>query len=81
MKSKKQYIVHDVNLSKREELYDYLEKEKYIFLDGTREYYINSKFPFVIENNVVWICNSITCCACAAQSGAIMTIKEYYKKL
>ena len=80
MKSKKQYIVHDANVTKRENLYNYLEKEKYVFLDGEKEYYINSKFPFVIEKNIVWICNSITCCACAAQNNIIITIEEYLKK-
>ena len=78
MKNKKQYIVHDINLTKREELYEYLEKENYIFLHGNKEYFINAKFPFFIEKNIVWICNSITCCAVAAQKGCIITIDEYF---
>lgn len=81
MKNKKQYIVHDTDLTKREELYNYLDKEKYVFFDGKKDYCINSKFPFVIEKNIVWICNSITCCACAAQSGCIITPDEYYKEV
>ena len=81
MKSNKQYIVHDKDINKREELYNYLEKESYTFLDGPKEYYVNNKFPFVIENNVVWICTSITCCAAAAQCGAILTTQEYYNAL
>ena len=78
MKNNKQYIVHDADFIKREELYDYLEKRNYIFPDGKKEYYVNSKFPFVIDRNVVWICNSITCCAAAAQKGCIITIDEYF---
>ena len=81
MKNKKQYIVHDVDLTKRKELYDYLKEEGYIFIDGLKEYYVNAKFPFVIEKNIVWICNSITCCAAAAQNGSIITIEKYFKKV
>lgn len=40
---------------------------------------INSSFPFVIDfiDNAFWICESITCCACAAQSGKILTIEKF----
>ena len=81
MKNNKQYIVHDVKLIKRKILYNYLKENNYKFLDGEKEYYISSKFPFVIEEKVVWICNSITCCAAAAQSKRIITVDEYFKKL
>lgn len=76
-----QYIVSPENKLKRDELYEYLDKNNYNFVDD-KEYYVDSNFPFVIEENKrVWICNSITCCACAAQAGQIINTEEYFKKV
>ena len=76
-----QYIVSPENKEKREELYDYLDKNDYYFPCGEKEDYINSNFPFVIEDHRAWICDSITCCACAAQAGGIITTEEFFKAI
>lgn len=42
---------------------------------------IESKFPFVIEDdNTFWICESITCCACAAQAKRIINVRTFINK-
>jgi len=43
---------------------------------------INSKFPFVVDfkRKDFWVCESITCCACAAQNGLIISFEEFIKK-
>ena len=49
----------------------------------TKDYMIHSKFPFVIDfkDNSFWVCESITCCACAAQREKILTPREFFNKV
>ncbi len=73
----KQYIV---NCTKEERVILY----NYLINNGYKPYfnqeYINNTFPFVIEpNKTFWICESITCCACATQTGNMLTLDEYMK--
>ena len=77
---RKQFIIGESNSSLRVEFYNYIHEnydlEEHFLTSGEIE---NSKFPFVVDFSInsFWICNSITCCACAAQKNLIMTISEF----
>ena len=75
------YMVQESDIKKRERFYNYLHKKydlkDYIF---TKEEIIKSPFPFVISDKSLWVCNSITTCACASQSGQIISIKEFKER-
>lgn len=80
---RKQYIVEEKDINKREEFYNYI-MDKYdldIRYPYAKEKFINSVFPFVIDfkENTFWICNSITSLACASQKKLIMTIADFKK--
>lgn len=82
---KKQYIVSEKDPKKREEFYDYIIS-KYnldICYPYTKDYFIKSKYPFVIDfnENKLWICNSITSLACASQRNKIINIDNFMKYL
>ena len=76
-----QFIVNESDIYKREEFYDYITNYYNIEISYPyyKEKFINNTFPFVIdfENNNFWICESITCCACASQAKIIYTIDEF----
>ena len=78
---KNQYIVSEPNKKKREEFFDYINNEYNLDIcyPYTKEEFIKSNFPFVIDfkEKNFWICDSITCCACAAQAKQIIGIKEF----
>ena len=80
---KTQFIVQESNLKKREEFYDYINKTYNLNIEYPyyKEEFIKSNFPFVIDfkEKNLWICESITCCACAAQSKQIISIDEFMK--
>ena len=78
---KKQYIISEKETKKREIFYNYIIdnydlKISYLY---EKEKFVNSIFPFVVDfkENTFWICESITCCACASQSKKIITIDEF----
>ena len=76
-----QFVVNDNNVIEREKFYNYILKNydlKNLIYDVDM---IKSKFSFVIDfdNNTFWICNSITCCACAVWNNKIISIKEFKK--
>ena len=77
-----QYIV-SVKGDKRRDFYNYLIRNGYMPIERhISDNYINSIFPFVIEdNNTFWICESITCCACAASRKRIINSEEFKKIL
>ncbi len=77
-----QYIV-SVKENKRREFYNYLIKKGYKPIERhISDNYINNIFPFVIEeNNTFWICESITCCACAVSQKRIINSEEFKKIL
>ena len=76
-----QFIVQEANKRKRKAFYNYINA-KY---DLTNWYpfekaaFIKSGFPFVVDfkEKSFWICDSITCCACAAQAKVIYSIDEF----
>ncbi len=82
---KKQYIVKESNKGKREELYDYVVNnyDLEIHYPYTKNKFIDSNFPFVIDfkENSFWVCKSITCCACESAAGRIITIEEFKKQI
>ena len=77
-----QFIVSESDKSKRRKFYDYImNKYNYEVIHHSREHMINSKFPFVVDhkNKVFWVCESIICCAAAAQNRVIITIDDFKK--
>ena len=82
---KKQYIVSEKDTKKREEFYDYIIsnfnlKTSYPY---EKERFINSIFPFIVDlkRKDFWVCESITCCACASQCKRIINIEEFKRLL
>ena len=79
-----QFIVSESDLSKREEFYDYIidSYDLKIWYPYKKEKFVNNNFPFVIdfEEKSFWICESVTCCACAAQAKVLFTIDEFKEK-
>lgn len=76
-----QYIVKESNIKLRKEFYRYIN-DKYnlkVLMPITKYYY--SVFPFVVDLDEYnfWVCESITCCAAAAQNNRIITINEFFK--
>ena len=80
---KKQYIVTEGDKKRREEFYDYIVNnyDLKILYPYDKERFSKSAFPFVVDfkKNNFWVCESITCCACASQSKRIITIDEFKK--
>ena len=78
---KTQFIVNAAGKEKRKVFYEYIgntyKLDKYYPFFKRR--FINSNFPFVIDfkEKSFWICDSITCCACAAQTNNIFTIDQF----
>ena len=82
MKKRTQYIITEGDKNKRRDFFDYImNKYDYKIIHHDKEHMINSKFPFVVDHKdkVFWVCESITCCAAAAQNGVIITIGEFKK--
>ena len=79
---KTQFIVTENDKEKRKYFYNYITN-KYnfkIYYPYTKENFIKSNFPFVIDfkEKGFWVCESITCCAGATKN--ILTIDEYLKQ-
>ena len=76
---KKQYFVQSKDKPKREVLFNYITKYTKMKTKESKKDMMNSNFPFVVDykTNHFWICNSITCCACAAQRNQIITVEEF----
>lgn len=81
---KKQYIVSESNSLKRKDFYDYINNNYSlkILYPFEKEKFINSKFPFIVDlkRNELWICESITCLACATSNKRIITIEEFMRR-
>ena len=77
---KRQYIV-ECKLDEREIFYNYLIISGYKPLKNfNRQRFIDNHFPFVVEpDNTFWICESITCCAAAKQSGVMISMDEFFE--
>ena len=74
-----QFIVKESDLSKREEFYNYIVNNYNYSVLLPKERMINNKFPFVVDmkKKEFWVCESVACCAAAAQNGVIITINEF----
>ena len=82
---KKQFTVQEHGVDKRWDFYNYIHDnfcldDHFYDLVGEIE---TDKFTFVVDfsDNSFWICNSITCCACAAQKKLIITPSEFKEKV
>ena len=76
-----QYIVSEKDINKRSELYDFIHS-KFIIKDcQDKKYIVDNSFPMVVDLNEcsLWVVNSITCLACAAQNKKIINIDEFKK--
>ena len=77
-----QFIVNESDEVKRGHFFDYITNN----YDFTVSFPFNRKgfqeinFPMVVDfkERNFWVCNSITCNACAAQQGVIITLDEYF---
>ena len=80
-----QYMVTEANKEKRKAFYEYIKKNYKLRISYpyTKKRFINSSFPFVVDfaDNRFWICDSITCCACAASNKVLYTIDEFNKMI
>lgn len=79
---KKQYIIQESDKAKREEFYEYIINNFDLFVEFDKTHMINSSFPFVVDfkEKNFWVCESVTCCACASQKKRILTIKEFKER-
>ena len=81
---KKQFIVQEHGVKERWDFYNYIHDNfslcEYFDLSLEIEKDI---FPFVVDfsDNSFWICNSITCCACASQKKQIISVSEFKEKV
>ncbi len=80
----KQFIVFENDINKRKDFYDYINNRYNLDIcyPYIKDYFIKSKYPFVVDftENKFWICESITCLACASQSGKIITINNFIEQ-
>ncbi len=77
---KEQYMVHDSDLFNRNAFYEYIVNTyANLKVRMDRDKMVNNKFPFVIDfkDKSFWVCESVTCCACAAQKKKILTIERF----
>ena len=79
----KQYIVKVDGISERDSFINYINNNYRLSNLDTKKEMINSNFPFIVDfnKNNFWVCNSITCCACASQANRIITRDEFNKMI
>ena len=76
---KNQYIISIPEKNKRKQFINIIKNNyKLKFMLNTK-YMINSKYPFVVDfkKNNFWVCESITCCSCAASKGLIISFEQF----
>ena len=78
-----QFIVAESNKAKRKEFFKYIIDNYSLKIEYPYDEveFIKSSFPFVVDfkEKAFWICNSITCLACASQAKLILSIDEFMK--
>ena len=78
-----QFMVKESNKLKRSKFFDYITSKYDLYVEYPyfKEDFVNNNFPFVIdfEDKSFWICESVTCCACAASNKVLFTIDEFMK--
>ena len=76
---KGQFMVLAKDKKEWNSFYSYI-LENFNLKDGV---YLNqdNHFLFVVDfdKNNLWICNSITCCACASQANRIISVDDFKK--
>ena len=76
-----QFNVQESDKVKRKEFYEYIKKTYKLknWYPYRKSKFISSNFPFVVDfkEKMFWVCESITCCAMAAQQHVIFTIDEF----
>lgn len=79
----KQYMVQVVGKEERLDFYNFILNNFKIKRVESKKSMINSTFPFVVdfENNIFWVCNSITCCSLAQQNNKFLSKNEFKKIL
>ena len=78
-----QYFVQEHGYYERAAFYEYIHnKYKVKDLFFNKDYVSSSNFPFVVDfkKKFLTVCESITCCACAAQAKNILTVEEFKEK-
>lgn len=81
---RKQFMVQVHNSKDRLDFYNYIHENYDLEEHFTSfEEITMSKFPFIVDfdDKSFWICNSITCCACAAQKNLILSVEDFKKKI
>ncbi len=77
-----QFIINEPDKVKRGHFFDYITNNyKFnISFPFTRIGFQEINFPMVVDfkERNFWVCNSITCNACAAQAGVIITLDEFF---
>ena len=85
MRKRTQFIVLEGDKQKRKEFYEYIMKtyklKKYYPFFKRR--FVDSNFPFVVDfgDNSFWVCESVTCCACAAGQHVMISIDEFKRTM
>lgn len=75
-----QYMVQESDINKREIFFNYIINNYSLdIIHFSKDRMINSHFPFIVDfdRNEFWVCESITCCACASQKNRIISIDEF----
>ena len=78
-KNRYQYIVSIAGKKNRYDFINYIKTNYKLKFRFTEDYMAESHFPFIVDFNKkdFWVCESITCCACAAQNGMIISFEQF----
>ncbi len=78
---KTQFIVAVSGKEERKKFYEYIVNtyKLDIHYPFFKKRFVKSAFPFVIDfkEKKFWVCDSVTCCACAAQAKVIYTPDQF----
>lgn len=79
MEKRYQYIVSIAGKENRYNFIKYINSNYKLKQRFTVDYMVESRFPFVVDfkKKDFWVCESITCCACAAQNGMIISFEQF----
>ena len=75
----KQYMVQIKGIKERKDFYNYIKEKYNIKIHNSKYHMILSKYPFVVDfkKKDFWVCESITCCACAQEAHKIITKEKF----
>lgn len=76
-----QFIVNVTSKKDRKDFYEYIVHTYKLDINYpfSKRRFIKSNFPFVVDfkEKSFWVCESVTCCACAAQAKVIYTVDQF----